>query len=68
MSEPATISDRVRALAEQQGLGRALQLFPEQVQAAADRGLRPLGEAPAGTSPILSPAPVFDPLRFERDQ
>jgi len=68
MSDDVKIPDRLRALAEQLGLKRALQLFPDEVMAAAERGLRPLGEAPAGQSPIASPASMFDPVRFERDK
>jgi hypothetical protein len=65
MSDAAKIPEMVRVLAEQQGLQRALALFPEQVVAAAERGLRPLGEPTAGISPIAAPAPVFDPTRYE---
>jgi hypothetical protein len=57
MADKEKLTDTIRLSAEQQG--------PEAVQAAAERGLRPLGAAPAGTSPIASPAPVFDPTRFE---
>lgn len=64
MSE-AKISDTVRAIAEQQGLARALKLYPDAIKAAAERGLRPLGDAPPGNSPIASPAPVFDPSSHE---
>ena len=34
-------------------------------KSAAERGLKPLGEPPAGLSPLASPAPIFDPTRFE---
>jgi hypothetical protein len=67
MSDIERLSDTIRLIAKQQGLARALALFPDAVKAAADRGLRPLGAPPAGTSPILPPAPVFDPRRYERD-
>jgi hypothetical protein len=67
MTDETKIPDPARAIAEQQGLQRALKLFPDGVKAAADRGLRPLGAPPAGTSPIASPAPVFDPTRYERN-
>jgi len=63
----ANIPDTVRLIAEQQGLSRALKLYPDAVKAAAERGLRPLGAAPPGNSPIASPAPVFDPSRHERN-
>jgi hypothetical protein len=59
------ISEAMRALAEQQGLQRALQLFPDEVRAAAERGLRPLGDPPGGLPPIAHPAPVFDPAQYE---
>jgi hypothetical protein len=62
------LPDAVRAMAEQQGLQRALELFPDGVTAAAERGLRPLGAPPAGIPPIAAPAPVFDPTRYERDR
>jgi hypothetical protein len=65
MSEPSKIPESVRLAAEQQGLGRALKRFPDIVTAAAERGLKPLGEPPAGLSPLASPAPIFDPTRFE---
>ena len=54
-------------MAEQQGLAKALKLNPEGVKAAAERGLKPLGALPKGTTSISSPAPVFNPARFERD-
>ena len=68
MSDPTKISELVRLLAEQQGIERALKLFPDAVQAAAERGLRPLGDLPPGNSAITHPAPVFDPARFENDK
>jgi hypothetical protein len=68
MSNASNVPENVRLLAEQAGLGRALKLFPDGVKAAAERGLRPLGNPPAGTSPIVSPAPIFDPARFDRDE
>jgi hypothetical protein len=68
MSDASNFPDLVRLLAEQQGLQRALKHVPDGVQAAAERGLRPLGDPPEGTSPIVSPAPVFDPTRFEHDR
>ncbi|MCX7312951.1 MAG: hypothetical protein NTV56_14800 [Alphaproteobacteria bacterium] len=66
MNDTPTASDTVRLLAEQQGLGKALKLFPDGVKAAAERGLRPLGEFPKGTTSLNSPAPIFDPAQFER--
>lgn len=65
MSDALKIPEAVRLLAEQQGLSKALRLFPDGVKAAAERGLKPLGELPQGTTPISSPAPIFDPARFE---
>ena len=35
-------------MAEQHGLGKALKLFPDGVKAAAERGLKPLGDATEG--------------------
>ena len=58
--------EQLRLLCEQAGLSRALQLFPDGVKAAVERGLRPVGDH-QGISPIAAPAPVFDPTRFERD-
>jgi hypothetical protein len=66
MADKDQVSDAVRVIAEQQGLSRALKLYPDAIKAAAERGLRPLGAAPPGNSPIASPAPVFDPSRYER--
>ena len=68
MSDVSALAEHVRLIAEQAGLARALKLFPEGVKVAAERGLRPLGELPKGTSPIVSPAPIFDPARFEREE
>ena len=62
----ASVPESVRLAAEQHGLGKALKLFPEGVKAAYERGMKPLGEAPKGNSPIASPAPIFNPVRFER--
>ena len=67
MSDAPKISDAVRLFAEQQGLSKALKLYPEGVKAAAERGLKPLGALPKGTTSISSPAPVFNPARFEHD-
>ena len=66
MSNASKVSEHVRLAAEQAGLGKALRLFPDGVMAAAERGLKPVGDHP-GISPIASPAPVFDPIRFESD-
>jgi hypothetical protein len=68
MSDESKTPDAIRLLAEQHGLGKALKLFPDGVKAAAERGLKPLGEAPKGTSPLGSPAHIFNPARFERDE
>jgi hypothetical protein len=67
MSDASKVAESVRLAAEQHGLGKALKLFPEGVQAAAERGSKPLGDPPAGNSSIASPAPIFNPARFERD-
>jgi hypothetical protein len=64
MSE-AKPSETVRPLADQQGLSKALKLFPDSVTAAVERGLKPLDDLPRGTTAISSPAPVFNPARFE---
>ncbi len=55
----------LRILAEQAGLKRALEKFPDGVTAAAERGLRPVGDPPGGHHPNAHPAPVFDPLSYE---
>jgi hypothetical protein len=68
VAETVEIPETIRLIAEQQGLVRALKLYPDAVKAAAERGVRPLGAPPAGSSPIASPAPVFDPTRFEKDR
>jgi hypothetical protein len=67
MSDNAA-ADRLRVLAEQAGLGRALELFPDGVKAAAERGLRPLGDHAKGYEPTAHPAPVFDPTQFEHSE
>ena len=67
MSEGATILEAVRLMAERRGLAKVLKLYPHEMQAAAERGLKPLGAAPKGNSPIASPAHIFNPARFERE-
>jgi hypothetical protein len=67
MSEAANILETVRLMAERRGLGKVLKLYPHEMQAAAERGLKPLGELPKGTTSISSPAPIFNPARFERE-
>ena len=66
MSDASDISESTRLLAEQAGLAKALKLFPDGVKAAAERGLKPLGDPPKGHVPTASPAPVFNPATFER--
>ena len=68
MSDAPKTPDAVRLLAEQHGLAKALELYPDGIRAAAERGLKPLGALPKGTTPISSPAPIFNPVRFERDE
>jgi hypothetical protein len=68
MSDAPKIPETIRLFAEQHGLAKALKLYPDGVKAAAERGLRPLGALPKGTTSISSPAPVFNPARFERDE
>jgi hypothetical protein len=68
VSDGAKVPEHIRLAAEQHGLGKALKLFPDGVKAAYERGTRPLGEASKGTSPIATPAPIFDPTRFEQDR
>jgi hypothetical protein len=68
MSDETRPAEHVRVIAEQAGIARALELFPEAVNAAADRGLRPLADPPTGHSPTAHPAPVFDPASFERER
>jgi hypothetical protein len=68
MSDARKLPENVRLMAEQHGLSRALELFPDQIVAAAERGLRPLGELPSAPAPTAHPAPVFDAARFERDE
>ena len=68
MSDAPKTSDAVRLLAEQQGLAKALKLYPDGVKAAVERGLKPLGELPQGTTSISAPAHIFNPARFERDE
>ena len=68
MSDVSKNSETVRLLAEQHGLSKALKLFPDGVKAAAERGLKPLGELPKGTTPISSPASIFNLARFESEQ
>jgi hypothetical protein len=66
MSDASDIPGSTRLLAEQAGLAKALKLFPDGVKAAAERGLKPLGDPPKGHVPTASPAPVFNPAAFDR--
>ncbi|MEA2978911.1 MAG: hypothetical protein QOF09_734 [Alphaproteobacteria bacterium] len=68
MDDAPKSHDAARLLAEQHGLGKALELYPDGVKAAAERGLKPLSELPAGTTSIDSPAPIFNPARFEKSE
>jgi hypothetical protein len=65
VSNNQTSLDIVRSLAEANGLGRALETFPDGVTAGVERGLRPVGDPPGGHDPNAHPAPVFDPARYE---
>jgi len=49
-----------------QPLAKALKLYPDGVKAAAERGLKPVGDPPKGHVPTASPAPVFNPAAFEQ--
>ena len=53
MSDASNMPEHVRLAAEQHGLGKALKLYPDGVRAAAERGLKPVGQAPKGTSPAV---------------
>jgi dihydroorotase len=68
MGDAPKTPEAVRLLAEQHGLSKALKLYPDGVTAAVERGLKPLGALPKGTTSISSPAPVFNPASFERDE
>ena len=68
MSDASGDPEDLRRAAEQAGLLRALKLFPGGVQAAIQRAARSLGSPPQGTPPLIHPAPVFDPARFERER
>ena len=68
MSDASNVPEATRLLAEQAGLAKALKLFPDGVKAAAERGLRPLGDPPKGHVPTASPAPVFNPAAFEQQK
>jgi hypothetical protein len=68
MTDASKTPEAVRLLAEPQGLAKALKLFPDGVKAAAERGLKPLGELPKGTTSISSPAHIFNPARFESEK
>ena len=62
MSDVSKTSDIVRLIAEQQGITRALELYPDSVKAGAERGLKPV-TLPPGTSPRIHPSNVFVPVR-----
>jgi hypothetical protein len=67
MSDASKLPDHIRLAAEQAGLEKALKLFPDGVVSAYERGTRPLG-GHAALTPTSSPAPVFDPVRFETER
>ena len=68
MSNADRMPDFARAMAEQHGLQRAFEKFPDGVKAAAERGLRPVGAMPAGHPPLTHPAPIFNPEPYEGDR
>jgi hypothetical protein len=68
MTDASKIPEAVRLMAEQHGLSTARMLYPDGVKAAAERGLKPLGELPKGTTSTSSPAHIFNPARFEREK
>jgi hypothetical protein len=68
MNDSAKMPEAVQQLAEQHGLSKVLRLYPEGVTAAAERGSKPIGDLPAGTTSISAPAPIFDPARFEKSE
>ena len=58
--------DHLRLLAEQAGLKRALEKFPDGVKAGVERGLKPVGDPPGGHSPTAHPGFAFKPDIYER--
>ena len=54
----------IRELAAQQGLERALAMFPEAVLGAAERAGRPVTALPEGAA-TSEPAACFHPARIE---
>jgi hypothetical protein len=65
MSNNSELPEALRMLAEQAGLKRALEMFPDDVKAAAERGHRPIGAMPPGNPPLTHPAQIFDPEQRE---
>jgi hypothetical protein len=68
MSDASKVSENIRALAEQAGLGNAFKLAPEIVAACVERGQHPLSKSPAALTPLTAPAPMFDPAAFEKSK
>ena len=62
MADNPKNSDIVRLIAEQQGIARALEQYPDSVKAGAERGLKPVTLSP-GTPPRIHPSNVFVPVR-----
>ena len=62
MADTSKTSDIIRLIAEQQGITRALEQYPDAVKAGAERGLRPV-TLPPGTPPRIHPSNVFVPVR-----
>ena len=62
MADTSKTPDIVRLIAEQQGIARALEQYPDAVKAGAERGLKPV-TLPPGTPPRIHPSNVFVPIR-----
>jgi hypothetical protein len=62
MTDTSKTPDIVQLIAQQQGITRALELYPDSVKAGAERGLKPV-TLPRGTPPRIHPSNVFVPVR-----
>lgn len=66
MGDESDVSREIKAIAELQGLDKALMLFSGQVAAAAESALKLLGAPSQDLAAGGWPVAVFDPARYDR--
>ena len=68
MSDAPISPEQLRLLCEQKGLRVRVKLFPDGVKAAAERGLRPVGDPPGRHLADRLAGAGVDPSRFEKGE